>query len=76
MEMMSPERQRVTPFFLGGEVILVSYPTHELSDRGAVLAQPPRCADHLLAVLPPGRHSARVRLTVGVALHRRTGPGN
>ena len=27
IEMMSPERQRVNPFFLGGEVILVSYPT-------------------------------------------------
>ncbi len=31
MEMMSPERQRVAPFFLGGEVILVSYPTHEMT---------------------------------------------
>ena len=27
MEMMSPERQRVAPFFLGGEVIQISYPT-------------------------------------------------
>jgi len=27
MEMMTPERQLVSPFFLGGEVILVSYPT-------------------------------------------------
>ncbi len=27
MEMMSPERQKVNPFFLGGEEILVSYPT-------------------------------------------------
>jgi hypothetical protein len=27
MEMMSPERQRVSPFFLGGEVIQISYPT-------------------------------------------------
>jgi hypothetical protein len=27
MEMMSPERQRVAPFFLGGETIRVSYPT-------------------------------------------------
>ena len=27
MEMMSPERQKVAPFFLGGEVLLVSYPT-------------------------------------------------
>jgi uncharacterized protein (DUF885 family) len=27
MQMMSPERQLVSPFFLGGEVILVSFPT-------------------------------------------------
>ncbi len=32
MEMMSPERQRVAPFFLGGELILVSYPTDEMTD--------------------------------------------
>ena len=31
MEMLSPERQRVNPFFLGGEVIQVSYPTDEMS---------------------------------------------
>jgi uncharacterized protein (DUF885 family) len=33
MEMMSPERQRVAPFFLGGEQILVSYPTDAMSDE-------------------------------------------
>jgi Bacterial protein of unknown function (DUF885) len=33
LEMMSPERQRVSPFFLGGELILVSYPTDEMSDE-------------------------------------------
>ena len=27
IEMMPPERQRVNPFFLGGETIIVSYPT-------------------------------------------------
>lgn len=27
MEMMPPERQKVAPFFLGGETIIVSYPT-------------------------------------------------
>ena len=32
MEMLSPERQRVSPFFLGGESILVSYPTAEMTD--------------------------------------------
>ena len=31
MEMMSPERQLVSPFFLGGEVIRVSYPTDEMA---------------------------------------------
>ncbi len=30
MEMMSPERQLVSPFFLGGEVIQISYPTDDM----------------------------------------------
>lgn len=31
MEMMSAERQKVNPYFTGGEVISVSYPTDEMS---------------------------------------------
>ncbi len=31
MEMMTPEQQRVSPFFLGGEVIRVSYPTDAMA---------------------------------------------
>jgi hypothetical protein len=31
MEMMSPERQKIAPFFLGGEVIQVSYPTDTMA---------------------------------------------
>lgn len=31
MEMMSPERQKVNPFFLGGETIIVSYPTDSMT---------------------------------------------
>ncbi|RYG24461.1 DUF885 family protein, partial [bacterium] len=31
MEMMSPERQKVNPFFLGGETIIVSYPTDAMT---------------------------------------------
>lgn len=31
MEMMSPERQLVNPFFLGGDTILVSYPTDSMT---------------------------------------------
>jgi hypothetical protein len=31
IEMMSPERQRVNPFFTGGETITVSFPTDEMA---------------------------------------------
>jgi uncharacterized protein (DUF885 family) len=31
MEMMAPERQLVSPFFLGGDTILVSYPTDTMT---------------------------------------------
>lgn len=31
MEMMSPERQKVNPYFTGGEVISVSYPTADMT---------------------------------------------
>jgi uncharacterized protein (DUF885 family) len=31
MQMMSPQRQLVSPFFLGGEVILVSFPTNTMA---------------------------------------------
>ncbi|MFV1988753.1 MAG: DUF885 domain-containing protein [Gemmatimonadota bacterium] len=30
IEMMSPERQKVAPFFLGGEIIQVAFPTDEM----------------------------------------------
>ena len=38
MEMMSPERQRVSPFFLGGEVILVSYPTEAMTHEEKLMS--------------------------------------
>jgi Bacterial protein of unknown function (DUF885) len=30
MEMLSPEQQKTSPFFLGGETIYISYPTHDM----------------------------------------------
>jgi hypothetical protein len=33
MEMMSPERQRVNPFFTGGEVLSVSYPVESMTEE-------------------------------------------
>ena len=38
MDMLSPERQRVSPFFLGGEQILVSYPTADMSDDDKLMS--------------------------------------
>ena len=38
MEMMTPERQRVAPFFLGGETILVSYPTDGMTHEEKMMS--------------------------------------
>jgi len=33
MEMMSPERQRINPFFTGGEILSVSYPVESMTEE-------------------------------------------
>ncbi len=38
MEMMAPDRQRVSPFFLGGEQIIVSYPTADMTDEEKLMS--------------------------------------
>ena len=38
MLMMSPERQRYAPFFLGGEAIHMSYPTHTMGHAEKVMS--------------------------------------
>ncbi len=38
MEMMSPERQKVSPFFLGGETIIVSYPTNTMDHEAKMMS--------------------------------------
>jgi uncharacterized protein (DUF885 family) len=38
MEMMSPERQLVNPFFTGGEVITVSYPTNTMPHEAKMMS--------------------------------------
>ena len=48
MEMMSPESQRVNPYFTGGEVISVSFPTGEMDHQ-----------DKLMSMRGNNRHFAR-----------------
>ena len=38
MEMMTPERQKEAPFFLGGEVIQVSYPTDTMAQEDKLMS--------------------------------------
>lgn len=38
MEMMSPQRQLVAPFFLGGETILVAYPTNTMPHEAKMMS--------------------------------------
>ncbi|HSL22051.1 MAG TPA: DUF885 family protein [Vicinamibacterales bacterium] len=38
MEMMAPERQKVNPFFLGGETIQVSYPTDTMEHEDKLMS--------------------------------------
>jgi hypothetical protein len=38
MEMIPPERQRVSPFFLGGEVFQVSYPTDAMTHEDKLMS--------------------------------------
>lgn len=38
MHMMSPERQKVNPFFTGGEVISVSFPTNTMSHEDKLMS--------------------------------------
>jgi uncharacterized protein (DUF885 family) len=38
MEMMSPERQRINPFFLGGDVMIVSYPTDSMTEEQKLMS--------------------------------------
>jgi len=38
MSMMSPERQKVSPFFLGGEEIIVSFPTDEMDHADKLMS--------------------------------------
>jgi uncharacterized protein (DUF885 family) len=63
MEMMSPERQLVSPFFLGGETILVSYPTDTMTHEQKLMSMRGNNPHFTNAVthheLIPGHHLQR-----------------
>jgi uncharacterized protein (DUF885 family) len=60
MEMMSPQRQKIAPYFLGGEVIQVSYPTDTMSDQDKLMSMRGNnyafCRATVFHELIPGHH--------------------
>lgn len=58
--MMTPERQRVNPFFLGGERIIVSYPTNTMSHSDKLMSMrgnsPAFSRSTVFHELIPGHH--------------------
>jgi hypothetical protein len=60
MEMMSPQRQRIAPYFLGGEVIQVSYPTDTMSYEDKLMSMRGNnyalCRATVFHELIPGHH--------------------
>lgn len=63
MEMMSPARQLIAPFFLGGETILVSYPTNTMTHEQKMMSMRGNNPHFTHAVthheLIPGHHLQR-----------------
>ncbi|MDB5319421.1 MAG: X-Pro dipeptidyl-peptidase [Phycisphaerales bacterium] len=60
MEMMTPSRQRVNPYFTGGEIISVSYPTDTMSFEDKEMSMrgnnPAFCRATVFHELIPGHH--------------------
>ncbi|MBL8231198.1 MAG: DUF885 family protein, partial [Bryobacterales bacterium] len=60
MRMMSPERQRLNPFFLGGESIIVSYPTDSMTHEEKMMSMrgnnPHFSRSTVFHELVPGHH--------------------
>jgi uncharacterized protein (DUF885 family) len=60
MEMMTPQRQKVNPYFTGGEVISISYPTDSMSFEDKEMSMrgnnPAFCRATVFHELIPGHH--------------------
>ena len=60
MEMMTPQRQKVNPYFLGGEMIQVSFPTEEMATDDKLMSMRgnniPFCRATVFHELIPGHH--------------------
>lgn len=70
MEMMTPERQLVAPFFLGGETILVAYPTDGMTHEQKMMSMrgnnPHFAHATVFHELIPGHH---LQLFMGARYH-------
>lgn len=74
MEMLSPEQQRIAPFFLGGEVVQVAFPTDAMTHEDKLMAMRGNNVHFSRAVvhheLIPGHHLQQY-MTARYNPHRR-----
>jgi hypothetical protein len=74
MEMLSPEQQRIAPFFLGGEVVQVAFPTADMAHEDKLMAMRGNNVHFSRAVvhheLIPGHHLQQY-MTARYNPHRR-----
>jgi hypothetical protein len=74
MEMLTPEQQRTSPFYLGGEVIRVAFPTDEMTHEDKLMAMRGNNVHFSRAVvhheLIPGHHLQQY-MTARYNAHRR-----
>ncbi|CAN5799929.1 hypothetical protein BH23GEM9_BH23GEM9_16380 [soil metagenome] len=74
MEMLSPQQQRTAPFYLGGEVIQVAFPTNEMTHEDKMMAMRGNNVHFSRAVvhheLIPGHHLQQY-MTARYNPHRR-----
>jgi hypothetical protein len=74
MEMLSPQQQRTAPFFLGGEVVQVAFPTDEMTHEDKLMAMRGNNVHFSRAVvhheLIPGHHLQQY-MTARYNPHRR-----
>jgi hypothetical protein len=74
MEMLSPQQQRIAPFFLGGEMVQVAFPTDEMTHEDKLMAMRGNNVHFSRAVvhheLIPGHHLQQY-MTSRYNAHRR-----
>ena len=76
MEMLSPAQQKVSPFFLGGSLIQVSYPTDAMAQEDKMMTMRGNNIHFSRATVQPSRLNAWARAPQPLRATKRSLPGS